>query len=138
MSMLIPGKTGLDRAKYTIKTIDRYLPSPGDIRRPSGTRSKKLRWALRHEDLRPITRPGQHPRVAAAFSCSKVPRHTYQGRFSYQGDHVGAFFTQVLVPVLGTALGLTYLDRNNDPVTYVATVEEVEALATEIRRIWPS
>ena len=57
---------------------------------------------------------------------------------SYDGSLVKAVYNQVLVPVLGKAVGLTNLDHNNDPVIYVATGEEVEDLATEIRRLWPS
>lgn len=136
MSTLIPRSSGLDRAEFTIRRINDFLPSPGEIRSPTG-KSRKIRWSLRHNDLRLKTSPRQHPRVAATFDCDEVIGRTYEGRLSYDGSPVTAFYTQVLVPVLGRDIGLKYRDKNNDPVTYVATVEEVEALATEIRRVWP-
>ena len=141
MSKLIPRKTGLDRAEWTIRKINEFLPRGGYIHRPKNpARSKMLRWVLRHKDLETMTRPGQHPRVAAAYDCDYVIGSAWEkeNRLSYDGSLVTAFYTQVLVPVLGKALGLTYLDHNNDPLTYVATVKEVEDLAAEIRRVWPS
>ena len=132
----IPGNTDLKRAEYAIQTINDYLPSEGEIRSPTGT-SPKVRFALRHDALRSMTRPRQHPRVVATFACSEVPSHTYSGRLSYyHKDPVTARHIQVLVPVLGKAVGLSddQVDRNGDPVTYVSTIEEVQALATAIAR----
>ncbi len=126
----------LDRTEYVIRTIDDYLPSRGTVRLPTGT-SPKVRVVLRHDALRAMTCPKQHPRVAGAFACSEVPSHTYQGRRSYHGDPVTVHHIQVLVPVLGKALGLTYTGRNNDPVTYINTKEEVVALATAIKGAMP-
>lgn len=75
-----------------------------------------LRWVLRHKDLETMTRPGQHPRVAAAYDCDYVIGRAWEkeNRLSYDGSLVTAFYTQVLVPVLGKDLGLTYEDHNKD------------------------
>ena len=140
MSKLIPRKTGLDRAEWAIQKINEFLPRGGCIRRPKNpARSRMLRWVLRHKDLETMTRRGQHPRVAAAYDCDRVIGRDWEkeDRLSYDGSLVTARYTQVLVPVLGKTLGLPYTDRSGDPVTYVATEEEVEDLATEIRRVWP-
>ena len=140
MPKLIPGKTGLDRAKWTIQRINEFLPPGGSIRYPKNpARSRMLRWVLRHQDLETLTRLGQHPRVAAAYDCDHVIGRDWEkeNRLSYDGSLVTAFYTQVLVPVLGKNLGLTYSDRSGNLVTYVATEEEVKDLATDIRKVWP-
>lgn len=135
MSSQILG-SDLDRAKHVIRTINDHLPSRGTIRCPTGT-SRKVRFVLRHDALRAMVRPRQHPRVAAAFACSEVPSHTYHGRLSYHRDPVTARHTQVLVPILGKILGLTDTDRNGDLLTYVNTEKEVAALATAIADAMP-
>ena len=140
MSKLIPRKTGLDRAEWTIRKINEFLPRGGYIRCPKNpARSRMLRWVLRHKDLETMTRRGQHPRVVAAYDCDHVIGRDWEkeNRLSHDGSLVTAFYAQVLVPILGKDLGLTYTDRCGDLVTYVATVEEVTDLATEIRRVWP-
>lgn len=125
----IPGRTVLDRAEYTIQTINKHLPSLGDIRPPMG-KTWQVRFVLRHDALLSRVRPRQHPRVAAVFEA--VPRTRLWQKKSFHGHSVNVGDIQILVPILGREIGLTDVDRNDDWVTYVTTQEEVEALAVAI------
>ena len=118
MSNQIPGILENSRdpncvAARAICLIDSLLPTRARIQPPVGG-SGQVRWVLNHATLEPKMRVmGKNkPRVAAAFWDKSE--------------------LQILVPLLGDEIGLTQLDRNNDPYISITTVEQLVEIALKI------
>ena len=100
-------------AARAICLIDSLLPTRASIQPPDGD-SGQVRWVLNHSTLEPKMRAmgKKKPRVAAAFWDKSE--------------------LQILVPLLGDEIGLTQLDRNNDPYIRITTVEQLVKIALKI------